>query len=65
MDADFGDNFAERKMVVIAGYTLLMLNAIGDTCHTGAREDERQPDAQHREKPKTRGSRHSNHDHGA
>jgi hypothetical protein len=65
MVTDLGNNFGERKMVVIAGYTLLMLNEIGDICHTGAREDERQPDAEHREELKKRRARHSNHGHGA
>ncbi|MBN9554462.1 MAG: hypothetical protein J0H61_07300 [Alphaproteobacteria bacterium] len=36
------DDLTERKMLVVAGSTGLMLNLIHNTCHTGAGKDEHQ-----------------------
>jgi len=61
MVASLDDDIAKRKVAMIAGYRRLMLDTIDHACHTGAREAERQRDAQHRAKPKGQKSRQYHH----
>ena len=49
--ASLENDLAERKVVVIAGYTCLVLHMIDGVCHRGIRKGEHQGNAKHRKKP--------------